>query len=119
MSKLSMEEPAIDRTAILNERLAEGQAALWLSESLILALINSGIMDKDRMLEAVDVVIDAKRAMAISGKEAGIATASIALLASISASIAAAQEKTPQSMGTARETAGSRRRPRGKPRGSR
>ncbi len=113
MSKLSMEERAIDRTAILNERLAEGQAALWLSESLILALINSGIMDKDRMLEAVDVVIDAKREMAISGKEAGIATASIALLASISASVAAVQEKTPQKI----ETAGSRQRPRRKPRG--
>ena len=80
-----------ERSAAMIERLAEGQAALWLSESLILALINTGIVDKDRMLEAVDVVIAAKRAMAITGREPEIATASIALLASISASIAAAQ----------------------------
>jgi hypothetical protein len=64
----------------MTEHLAEGQAALWLSESLILALINAGIVEKDRILEAVDVVIAAKRAMAISGQEPEIATASIALL---------------------------------------
>ena len=106
MSELSMEEPSRNRTAIVNERLVEGQAALWLTESLILAMINSGIMEKDRMLEAVDVVIGAKRAMALGGSEPEIATASIALLASISASIAAAKGGP------------TRRRPRRSPRGS-
>jgi hypothetical protein len=86
-----MEQPSIDRTALTKERLAEGQAALWLSESLILAMINYGVMDKDRVLEAVDVVIATKRGMAIGGSEPEIATAAIALLASISASIAAAK----------------------------
>ena len=113
MSELSMEEPPIDRTAIVNERLAEGQAALWLGESLILAMINSGIMDKDRMLEVVDVVIAAKRGMALAGSEPEIATASIALLASISASIAAAKGSTPPVTGGERPP----RRPRRKPRG--
>jgi hypothetical protein len=112
MSVLSMEEPPIDRTAIINERLAEGQAALWLSESLILALINNGIMDKDRMLEAVDVVIAAKREMAIGGREPEVATASIALLASISASIAAAKGSPSQKAVAARPQRAQRRKPR-------
>ena len=108
---MPMDERSIDRTAIMNERLAEGQAALWLSESLILAMIDCGIMDKDRMLEAVDVVIAAKRGMAIGGNEPEIATASIALLASISASIAAAKAAPPQE-GEARPQRRPRRRPR-------
>src|SRR5690348_6093405 len=86
-----MAESPTDRSATMTEYLATGQAALWLGESLILALINAGAIEKDRMLEAVDVVIAAKRAMAITGREPEIATASIAMLASISASIAAAQ----------------------------
>jgi hypothetical protein len=86
-----MAEAPTDRSAAMIESFAAGQAALWLSESLILALINAGVVEKDRMLEAVDVVIATKRAMAISGREPEIATASIAMLASISASIAAAQ----------------------------
>jgi hypothetical protein len=106
-----MEQPAIDRTAIINERLAEGQAALWLGESLILALIDAGVLDKDRMLEAVDVAIATKRGMALGGSEPEIATASIALLASISASIAAAKV-APQTKDGAQPL----RRPRRKPR---
>jgi hypothetical protein len=112
MSELRMEEPSIDRTAIINERLAEGQAALWLGESLILALINSGILDKDRMLEAVDVAIAAKRSRALGGSEPEIATASIALLASISASIAAANAP-PQKTERARPQRRQRRKPQG------
>ena len=112
MSVLSMEEPSINRTAIINERLAEGQAALWLSESLILALINNGVVDKERMLEAVDVVIAAKRELAIDGREPEVATASIALLASISASIAAAKGGPPQNAEAARLQRRQRRKPR-------
>lgn len=115
MSIPSMEEPSLDRTAIMNERLAEGQAALWLSESLILALINSGVIDKDRMLEAVDVAIAAKREMAIGGSEPEIATASVALLAAISASIAAAKVSPRQQAAGIRPP---QRRSRRKPRGS-
>jgi hypothetical protein len=106
-----MEEPSIDRTAITNERLAEGQAALWLSESLILALINSGVVDKDCMLEAVDVAIAAKRGKALGGGDSATATASIALLASISASIAAAKGNPPPKTHTPQRRA--RRKPRG------
>lgn len=88
-----MAEAAGDLGPVMIDRLAEGQAALWLSESLILALIGTGVVDKDRMLEAVDVVIAAKRAVALAGRDPAIATAAIAQLASISASIAAAKGK--------------------------
>ena len=88
-----MAEAANDLGPVMIDRLAEGQAALWLSESLILALVNTGVVEKDRMLEAVDVVIAAKRAMALAGRDPEIATAAIAQLASISASIAAARGK--------------------------
>lgn len=96
------------------ERLAEGQAALWLNESLMLALVSTGIVENDRMLEAIDVVIAAKRsAAAVSGPEAAIATASLALLASISASIAAAKTKPDEAVEAARPRRRTVRRRRG------
>ncbi len=78
------------RTSATTEQLAESQAALWLTESLILALINAGVVDKDRMLEAVDVVITAKRMLAAEGRDPEREAASVRLLSSISASVAAA-----------------------------
>jgi hypothetical protein len=70
------------------EALAAGQAALWLSESLILALVDRKILDKDRVLEAVDIVIAAKQALVAEGGNEEIERAALGLLASISTSIA-------------------------------
>jgi hypothetical protein len=70
------------------ESLAAGQAALWLSESLILALVDRKILDKERVLEAVDIVIAAKRALVAEGGDQEIEGAALGLLASISTSIA-------------------------------
>ena len=42
-----------DGTAVL---LGEVQAALWLSESLILALLEANLLDTDTILEAIDIV---------------------------------------------------------------
>ncbi len=47
-----------DGTAVL---LGEVQAALWLSESLILALLEANLLDTDTILEAIDIVIAAKK----------------------------------------------------------
>ena len=44
-----------------NTRLGEAQAALWLSESLILALLEANLLNTDTILEAIDIVIAAKR----------------------------------------------------------
>ncbi|MGE5271347.1 MAG: hypothetical protein ACM3JG_16925 [Thiohalocapsa sp.] len=103
-----MDDAESELSALMTERLAHGQAALWLSESLILALINTGVVDKDLMLEAIDVVIAAKRGEALGGSEPEIATASVALLASISVSIAAAKASAVAD--------GDARRPRRRPR---
>jgi hypothetical protein len=71
--------------------LGEAQAALWLSESLILALLEANLLDSDTILEAIDIVIAAKKAKMAEGAETKEARAALTYLASISASIAAAK----------------------------
>ena len=85
-------EPARSRTAA--DPSAEAQTALWLTESLILALINAQILDKDSVLEAVDVVIAAKRTAASEGRDPEREHRAVTLLSSISASIAAANGRS-------------------------
>src|SRR5436309_12662622 len=69
--------------------LGEVQAALWLSESLILALLEAGLLDADTILEAIDIVIAAKKTK--GGEDPEQVRAAVTKLASISASIAAAK----------------------------
>lgn len=80
-----------DRGDEIRTLLGEGQAALWLGESLILALLEANILDTDTILEAIDIVIAAKKAKAAEGSHSGVASAAATQLASISASIAAAK----------------------------
>jgi len=71
--------------------LGEGQAALWLGESLILALIEANLLNTDTILEAIDIVIAAKKAKADAGRDPDVSRAAATQLALISASIAAAR----------------------------
>src|SRR5436309_15871964 len=71
--------------------LGEAQAALWLSESLILALLEANLLNTDTILEAIDIVIAAKKAKAAPGSDPDVSRAAVTQLASISASIAAAK----------------------------
>jgi hypothetical protein len=91
-----------DRGDEIRTLLGEGQAALWLGESLILALLEANILDTDTILEAIDIVIAAKKAKADSGFDPDVARAAVTQLASMSASIAAAK--------TAAAPAGAKRR---------
>ena len=75
-----------DGTAVL---LGEVQAALRLSESLILALLDANLLDTDTILEAIDIVIAAKKTK--RGEDPEQVRAAVTKLASISASIAAAK----------------------------
>jgi hypothetical protein len=75
-----------DGAAVL---LGEVQAALWLSESLILALLEANLLDTDTILEAIDIVIAAKKTKA--GEDPEQVRAAVTRLAAISASIAAAK----------------------------
>src|SRR3977135_709030 len=74
-----------------NTVLGEGQAALWLSESLILALLEANLLNTDTILEAIDIVIAAKKDPAAAGSENDVPSAAVTQLALISASIAAAK----------------------------
>src|SRR5205823_11864729 len=60
-----------------NTILGEGQAALWLTESLILALLEANLLNTDTILEAIDTVIAAKRAKAAEGSERDVSRAAI------------------------------------------
>ena len=71
--------------------LGEGQAALWLGESLILALLEADLLKTDTILEAIDIVIEAKKAKSAGEKQPDTCRAAVTQLASISASIAAAK----------------------------
>ncbi|HEX3536197.1 MAG TPA: hypothetical protein VHU15_05480 [Stellaceae bacterium] len=77
--------------------LAEGEAALWLSESLIFALIEAKVLDVDSILEAIEIVIAAKQAEKAEGggHSPAIARAAVAQLAAISSSIGAATRVSP------------------------
>jgi hypothetical protein len=74
-----------------NTRLGEAQAALWLSESLILALLEANLLNTDTILEAIDIVIAAKKAKGVESSDPDVSRAAVTQLASISASIAAAK----------------------------
>jgi hypothetical protein len=80
-----------DRDDEIRTLLGEGQAALWLGESLILALVEANILNTDTILEAIDIVIAAKKAKAAEGSYPDVSSAAATQLASISASIAAAK----------------------------
>jgi hypothetical protein len=72
-----------------NAVLGEAQAALWLSESLILALLEANLLDTDTILEAIEIVIAAKNTKAAEACAPEVARAAATQLALISASIAA------------------------------
>ena len=93
-----------DGTAVL---LGELQAALWLSESLILALLEANLLDTDTILEAIDIVIAAKKTKVSEDPEQ--VRAAVAKLAAISASIAAA--KTTANSVEVEQSARTRRKP--------
>src|SRR3977135_1052198 len=74
-----------------NTVLGEGQAALWLGESLILALLEADLLKTDTILEAIDIVIEAEKAKSADKNHPDMSRAAVTQLASISASIAAAK----------------------------
>ncbi len=71
--------------------LAHGQAALTLVESVLLVLVETGIVSTEEMLEAVETVISSKRALADNEEDRAISTAAIGLLIGIANSLRAAR----------------------------
>jgi hypothetical protein len=82
-----------DATEIL---LAEGQAALVLVESVLLALVEANVIDKQHIIEALEGAIATKRTMLAEGKAPAISAAAVGLLTSIANSMTAAGGQSAQ-----------------------
>ena len=66
-----------------------------LCESLMLLLVERGVIDKDQAAEAIDGVIEVKREVAGKRESVVVSMASIALLRAVAQSVAAATEPAP------------------------
>jgi hypothetical protein len=87
--------------------LGEGQAALMVAESLLLVLLEAKVVEKQRLVEAIETVITAKRSMMIDGTAPEVCAAAIGVLSSIANSLTAADD-SPKPLPSAVQ---SRRRP--------
>ncbi|WP_157986084.1 hypothetical protein [Teichococcus vastitatis] len=67
-----------------------GQAALMLCETLALLLVESGILLKEQIVDAIDGVIEVKQEVAGVSESVVVSVVSIGLLQTIARSIAAA-----------------------------
>jgi hypothetical protein len=80
--------------------LAEGQAALMVAESLLLVLLETKVVEKQRLVDAIETVISTKRSMMIDGNAPEVSAAAIGLLSSIANSLTAADD-TPKPLPSA------------------
>ena len=62
----SHDGPRRDRQTYFN---AEGQAAMVISESILMALIEHGVLTKAQLIDAIDTAILAKRQMVQEGQD--------------------------------------------------
>lgn len=83
------DDDGTDRDGMGEDQAAAGQAALMLVESLMLALVERGVVPSDDLVEAVETVIDTKRRLAEGGREPEVAARAVAMLATIANSLAA------------------------------
>ena len=67
-----------------------GQAALMLCEALALVLVEDGIILKERVVDAIEGVVEVKREIAGVSEDVVISMTSIGLLLAVARSIAAA-----------------------------
>jgi hypothetical protein len=71
-----------------------GQAALMLVESLLLLLVEQGVLQKEELIEAIDGLVEVKQEIAGSSESVVVSMVSIGLLGAVATSLAAAT--TPQ-----------------------
>ena len=67
-----------------------GQAALMLCDGLMLLLIETGVIDKERAIEVIEGIIEVKQEIAGVSESVVVSMASISLLRAIGRSISAA-----------------------------
>jgi hypothetical protein len=71
---------------------AEGQAAMVIGESILMALIEHGVLTKQQLLDAIDTAILTKRQMAEDGQDVEVSLIAAGLLTALQTSIAAVAE---------------------------
>ena len=70
-------------------RKAEGQAAMMLIESVLLALIDRAVLTKADVLESIEIVIETKRNIAAEGRSVDVERAAEGLLVNLANSLMA------------------------------
>jgi hypothetical protein len=71
---------------------AEGQAAMVIGESILMALIERRVLTKQQLLDAIDTAILTKRQMAEDGQDVEVSLIAAGLLTALQTSIAAVAE---------------------------
>ena len=69
--------------------LAEGQAGLMIAESLLLILVEAKVIEKEKLVDAIETIIATKRAMMIDGTGPEVSAAAVGLLSNIANSLTA------------------------------
>jgi hypothetical protein len=67
---------------------AEGQAAMLVGESILMALMEHGILSKMQLIDAIETAILAKRQMAEDGQDAEVSRIAAGLITALQTSIA-------------------------------
>ena len=67
---------------------AEGQAAMLVGESILLALMEHGVLSKVQLIDAIETAIVAKRHMAEDGQDPKVSRIAAGLLTALQTSIA-------------------------------
>jgi hypothetical protein len=67
---------------------AEGQAAMLVGESILLALMEHGVLSKMQLIDAIETAILAKRQMAEDGQDPEVSRIAAGLLTALQTSIA-------------------------------
>jgi hypothetical protein len=67
-----------------------GQAALMLVESLLLLLVEQGILQKEQVIEAIEGVVEIKQEIAGRSESVVVSMVSIGLLRAVALSVSAA-----------------------------
>ena len=71
---------------------AEGQAALLVGESILMALIEHGVLTKNQLVDAIDMAILTKQQMAEDGQDVEVSRIAAGLLTMLRTSIASLTE---------------------------
>jgi hypothetical protein len=74
----------------LKIHLAEAEGAIMLLNALMLVLVEHGVVPVDKMIEAIDIVIETKRNAIGAGQHPEISEIAIGILAALATSISVA-----------------------------